>query len=121
MPDTAKTPPPAAADSAITHFLCAVHQALDLPTPVRRKDQLPCLKLLDQRARLARAAIARLISNPQADTVDYTSEGDHLRHVLADLPPNTYRHGTADRLPRDTRSQQGVPGCTRPGFSFTAP
>ena len=89
MPDTADPPPPAAANCAITHFLSAVHHALDLPAPLRRKDQLPYLKLLDQRARLARAGIGRLISNPHADAPDYTSEGDHLRHVLADLPPDT--------------------------------
>jgi hypothetical protein len=57
VPDSADTPPPAAACRAITHFLSAVHQALDLPALLRRKDQLPYLKLLDQRARLAHAGI----------------------------------------------------------------
>ena len=98
MPDTADTPPPAAAHRAITHFLCAVHQALDLPAPRRRKDQVHYLKLLDQRADLARASIGRLISNPHTDALDYTSEGDHLRHALADLPPSTYRHDPAGQL-----------------------
>ena len=105
MPDTADPPPPAAANRAITHFLSAVHQALDLPAPLRGKDQLPYLKLLDQRARLARAGIGRLISNPHADTLDYTSEGDHLRHALADLPPDTYRHDPAEPWPPDACSQ----------------
>ena len=92
MPDTT-TPGPAAPDGgAIAHFLSAVYQALDLPAPRRAKDQLPYLTLLDQRARLARASIGRLISNPHADAVDYASEGDHLLHQLADLPPDTYRH-----------------------------
>ena len=89
------------ANRPITHFLSAVHQALDLPAPLRGKDQLRYLKLLDQRARLARAGIVRLISNPHADALDYTSEGDHLRHVLADLPPDSYRHDPAERLPPD--------------------
>ena len=104
MPDSADTPPPATANRAITHFLSAVHQALDLPAPLRRKDQLPYLTLLDQRARLARAGIGRLISNPHADALDYTSEGDHLRHVLADLPPGTYRHDPAEQLLPDGNS-----------------
>ena len=116
MPDTADTPPPAAATRAITHFLSAVHHALDLPAPVRRKDQLPYLKLLDERARLARAGIGRLISNPHADALDYTSEGDHLWHVLADRPPDTYRHDPAEQLLPDARSQDGAqnpPSWTR--------
>jgi hypothetical protein len=104
VPDSADTPPPATANRAITHFLSAVHQALDLPAPLRRKDQLPYLTLLDQRARLARAGIGRLISNPHADALDYTSEGDHLRHVLADLPPGTYRHDPAEQLLPDGNS-----------------
>ncbi len=98
MPDTATTPGPAPPNGgAIVHFLSAVHQALDLPAPHRGKDQLPYLTLLDQRARLARASIGRLISNPHADAPDYTSEGDHIRHQLADLPPDTYRHHPAQQ------------------------
>jgi hypothetical protein len=105
VPDTAETPPPpAAANRAITQFLSAVHQALDLPAPLRRRDRRSYLKLLDQRVRLARAGICRLITNPHADAVDYTSEGDHLRHMLADLLPDTYRHDPAERLARDARS-----------------
>jgi hypothetical protein len=97
VPDTT-TPGPAAPDGgAIAHFLCAVHQALDLPAPHRGKDQLPYLKLLDQRARLARASIGRLISNPHSDALDYASEGDHIRHQLADLPADTYRHHRAQQ------------------------
>jgi hypothetical protein len=97
VPETT-TPGPAAADGgAIAHFLSAVHQALDLPAPHRGKDQLPYLKLLDQRARLARASIGRLISNPHSDALDYASEGDHIRHQLADLPPGTYRHHPAQQ------------------------
>lgn len=93
MPNTATTPGPAPPNGgALLHFLSAVHQALDLPAPRRGKDQLPYLKLLDQRARLARASIGRLISNPRSDALGYTSEGDHILHQLADLPPDTYRH-----------------------------
>jgi hypothetical protein len=106
VPDTATTPPPAPANGgAITHFLSAVHQALDLPAPRRRKDQRPYLKLLDQRARLARGGIGRLISNPHADALDYASEGDHLRHALADLPPDTYRHHPTGQLLPGVRIQ----------------
>ena len=100
MPDTATTSDPAAPDAgAIVHFLSAVHQALDLPAPRRGRDQLRYLKLLDQRAHLARASIGRLISNPHNDALDYTSEGDHILHKLADLPPDTYRSRPAEQLP----------------------
>jgi hypothetical protein len=97
VPDTT-TPGPAAPDGgAIAHFLSAVHQALDLPAPHRGKDQLPYLQLLDQRARLARASIGRLISNLTSDALDYASEGDHIRHQLADLPPDTSQHHPAQQ------------------------
>ena len=93
MSDIATTPGSAPADGgAIVHFLSAVHHALDLPAPHRGRDRPRYLKLLDERARLARACIARLIGNPEAEALDYTSEGDHLLHGLADLPPDTYRH-----------------------------
>jgi len=105
VPDTATTPRPAAPNGgAIAHFLSAVHQALDLPAPRRASDQLPYLKLLDQRAHLARASIGRLISNPHSDGLDYTSEGDHILHKLADLPPDTYRSRPAEQLPPCSRS-----------------
>ena len=100
MPETATTPGPLPpGGGAIVHLLSAVHQALDLPAPRRASDQLPYLRLLDQRARLVRASIGRLISNPRSDAVDYTSEGDHILHKLADLPPDTYRHQPAEQLP----------------------
>jgi sugar lactone lactonase YvrE len=93
VPDTATTPPPPPPDTtAITHYLTAVRQALTLPPPRRSSDHLPYLRLLDQRARLARDSISRLLTNPQPEPPDYTSEGDHILHQLADLPPSTYRH-----------------------------
>lgn len=78
--------------SAIQHFLSAVHQALDLPAPHRPHDRLPYLTLLEQRAGLARASIGRLVASKQSDELDFTSEGDHILHQIADLPPDTYRH-----------------------------
>ena len=105
MSDTATTQGPSAPNGgAIAHFLSAVHQALDLPAPRRGSDQLPYLKLLDQRAHLARASIGRLISNPHSDALDYTSEGDHILHKLADLPPDTYRSRPAEQLRPCSRS-----------------
>jgi hypothetical protein len=77
---------------AIQHFLSAVHQALDLPAPHRAHDRLPYLTLLEQRAGLARASIGRLVAGQQSDELDFTSEGDHILHKIADLPPDTYRH-----------------------------
>ena len=88
-----------ASGSAIQHFLSAVHQALDLPAPQRPHDRLPYLTLLEQRAGLARASIGRLVASLHSDELDYTSEGDHILHQIADLPPDTYRHGPAHRCP----------------------
>ncbi len=41
VPDSADTPSSAAANRAITHFLSAVHQALDLPAPLRPRAGVP--------------------------------------------------------------------------------
>jgi hypothetical protein len=92
VPDTAATPAPAPAPpdgTAIRHYLSAVHQALDFPLPERARDQLAYLTQLEHRARLACASISRLIGDPRSDALDYTSEGDHILHQLADLPPRT--------------------------------
>jgi hypothetical protein len=82
-----------ASGNAIQHFLSAVHQALDLPAPSRPHDRMPYLNLLEQRAGVARASIGRLVASKYSDELDYTSEGDHILHQIADLPPDTYRHG----------------------------
>jgi hypothetical protein len=89
----------AASGSAIQHFLSAVYQALDLPSPHHPHDRLTYLALLEQRAELARASIGRLVASQHADELDYTSEGDHILHQIADLPPNTYRHSPGGRCP----------------------
>lgn len=88
-----------ASGSAIRHFLSAVHQALDLPAPSRPHDRLPYLSLLEQRAGVARASIGRLVASQHSDELDYTSEGDHILHQIAELPPDTYRHVHAGRCP----------------------
>jgi len=88
-----------ASGSAIQHFLSAVHQALDLPAPQRPHDRLPYLTLLEQRAGLARASIGRLVASLHSDELDYTSEGDHILHQIAELPPDTYRHAHSGRCP----------------------
>ncbi len=90
---------PAAGGSALRHFLSAVYQALDLPTPLRQHDRMLYLNLLEQRAHLARASIGRLAASPQSDELDYVSEGDHILHQIADLPPDTYRHAPEGRCP----------------------
>jgi hypothetical protein len=92
VPDTPEPTPAPPDDTAIRRFLSAVHQALDLPAPVRFWDRLAYLTLLERRARLACASIGRLIGDPRSDALDYASEGDHLLHQLADLPAHTYRH-----------------------------
>lgn len=77
---------------AMQHFLSAVHEALRLPAPRRAADRLPYLKLLEQRCLVARASLGRLIADPYRGELDYTSEGDHILHQIADLPPDTYQH-----------------------------
>jgi hypothetical protein len=89
----------AASGSAIQHFLSAVHQALDLPAPLRPHDRPPYLSLLEQRAGVARASIGRLVASQHTDELDFTSEGDHILHQIADLPQDTYRHEHAGRCP----------------------
>ena len=93
MPDAAEPAGSAQAGCVgVRHFLSAVQQAIGLPAPHRPSDQLPYLTLLERRARLAHSAIGRLIANPDCSELDYTSEGDHILHQIADLPPDTYRH-----------------------------
>jgi hypothetical protein len=88
-----------ASGSAIQHFLSAVYQALDLPAPHHVHDRLTYLTLLEQRAGLARSSIGRLVASQHIDELDYTSEGDHILHQIADLPPDTYRHAPGGRCP----------------------
>jgi len=92
----------AVSGSAIRHLLSAVNQALDLPPPSRPHDRLPYLTLLERRAGVARASIGRLIASQHGDELDYTSEGDHILHQIADMPPDTYRHSPG-RCPGDRR------------------
>ena len=82
----------------IRRYLSAVHIALDLPGPRRSRDQLHYLCLLEQRSRVALDSIGRLIAQQRIDELDYTSEGDHILHQIADLAPDTYQHG--DSFPR---------------------
>lgn len=81
---------PYADDSAIRHLLSALHQALDLSALGQVRDELAYLRSLEQRARIAVASIGRLIGDPRCDALDYMSEGDHILHQLADLPPTWY-------------------------------
>ena len=81
------SPAPSLDDSAIRHLLSALLQALDLSSVGHVQDELACLRLLELRAGIALASIARLIADPYSDGLDYMSEGDHILHQLADLPP----------------------------------
>ncbi|HXW88460.1 MAG TPA: hypothetical protein VEJ42_09370 [Streptosporangiaceae bacterium] len=78
--------------SAFRHLLAAVQQALSLPPPARPGDRVAYLTLLDQRASVALASIGRLLADPHSGELDYLSEGDHILHQIADLPPGGYRH-----------------------------
>jgi hypothetical protein len=77
---------------AVRHFLSAVHEALQVPGPAWPVNRRRYLKLLERRAVVARASIGRLLANPGSCALDYTSEGDHIRQAIADMPPDTYRH-----------------------------
>jgi hypothetical protein len=89
MPNLA-TPP--LDDFAIRHLLSAVHQALDLPAPLHTWGKLPYLKLLGRRAFIAQVSIGGIFCRGDSDELDFVSEGDHILHQLAELPPSTYRH-----------------------------
>jgi hypothetical protein len=71
----------------IRHFLSAVHQALDSPPAQRRNDWRERFGVLQQRADIVSASIDRLLANPDSGEGDYFSEGDHILHQVADLPP----------------------------------
>jgi hypothetical protein len=89
MPDHATRP---LDGLAIRHLLSAVHQALDLPLPVHAWGKPSYLKLMEQRAFIARVSVGRIVRNADSDELDYVSEGDHILYQLAELPPRTYRH-----------------------------
>lgn len=96
MSDTAARSAPAPPDgAAVRHFLSAVHEALQVPVPAWPVHQRRYLKLLERRAVVAGASIGRLLADPGSGALDYTSEGDHIRHTIGDMPPDTYRHRTA--------------------------
>jgi hypothetical protein len=84
--------PDAPGCTAIRHLLAAVQQALSLPLPLRHSDRLPYLILLEQRAGVAAASLGRILADPRSGELDYLSEGDHILHQIADLPPGSYRH-----------------------------
>jgi hypothetical protein len=94
--DTASPPAPAPPDgAAVRHFLSAVHEALQIPVAAWPVHQRRYLKLLERRAVVARASIGRLLADPRSGALDYSSEGDHIRQTIGDMPPDTYRHRTA--------------------------
>lgn len=96
MSGTPAPPAPAPPDgAAVRHFLSAVHEALQIPVPAWPVHQRRYLKLLERRAVVARASIGRLLDDPSCCALDYTSEGDHIRHTIGDMPPDTSRHRTA--------------------------
>ncbi len=77
--------------AAVRHFLAAVQQALSLPATHRHGDRLPHLTQLEQRAGVAAASIDRLLADPASGELDFFSEGDHILHQIADLPPHSHR------------------------------
>jgi hypothetical protein len=84
--------PSASGRPAVWHLLAAVQQALTLPQPRAQGDRLLYLTLLEQRASVAAASIGRLLADPGSGELDFQSEGDHILHQIADLPPQSYRH-----------------------------
>lgn len=96
MSDPAVPPAPAPPDgAAVRLFLSAVHEALELPLPAWSVHQLRYLRLSERRAFVARASIGRLLADARSSAPDYTSEGDHIRQAIADMPTDTYRHRAA--------------------------
>ena len=78
----------------VRHFLSALHEALQIPRPAWPVHRRRYLRLLERRAVVARASIGRLLADPGGTALDYTSEGDHIRQVIAHMPPDRYRHRT---------------------------
>lgn len=96
MPDAAPLSPAApSGGTSVRHFLSAVHEALQAPVPAWPFHQRRYLKLLERRAVVARASIGRLLADPDSGDLDYTSEGDHIRQMIADIRP-----GYCPRRPR---------------------
>lgn len=81
--------------ASIRHFLSVVLEALSLPEPRRGRDRVRYLALLEQRSRVARASIGRILASAEIDPLDFMSEGDHILHQIAELPSDTYRHRPA--------------------------
>jgi hypothetical protein len=73
-------------------LLSAVRDALTLPPPALISDERAYLELLRDRAHLTRQGLARLAADPDAGPLDFDTEARVLRELLADLPPDTYRH-----------------------------
>jgi hypothetical protein len=95
LPDAAAPRPPVPPDGiAVRHFLSAVHEALQIPRPAWPACRRRYLKLLERRAVVARASICRLLADPGSTALDYTSEGDHIRQTIADMPADARRHRT---------------------------
>jgi hypothetical protein len=94
LPDAAAPQAPVPDGIAVRHFLAAVHEALQIPAPAWPVYRRRYLKLLERRAVLARASIGRLLADRGSNALDYTSEGDHIRQAIAEMPPDTGRHGT---------------------------
>jgi hypothetical protein len=95
LPDAAASQAPVPPDGiAVRHFLAAVHEALLIPRPAWPVYRRRYLELLERRAVVARASIGRLLADPGSNALDYTSEGDHIRQAIADMPPDTRRHRT---------------------------
>jgi hypothetical protein len=78
--------------AAIRHFLSALHEALQIPVPAGPFYQRRYLRLLELRTVVARASIGRLLADPGSNNLDYTSESDHIRQVIADMPVHMYPH-----------------------------
>jgi hypothetical protein len=95
LSDAAAQKGPVPPDSiAVRQFLSAVQEALQIPRPAWPVYQRRYLKLLERRAVVARASIGRLLADPGSNALDYTSEGDHIRQAIADMPPDIRRHRT---------------------------
>lgn len=85
MPDIRPTAPPGG--TACREMLRAIGEALRLPAPATRADEISYHRLRSQRASVAVDAINRILASRDADGIDMQIEADTIRGLIAGLKP----------------------------------
>jgi len=102
-PDSASfrsIPPVPPGSTALREFCHAVARALTIPDPALRPgmssvqpaDELACLRLCRDRARLVLSAMRRILADREIDDCDVMAFVASLREQLSDYPADGYPH-----------------------------